>query len=151
MSNQEKNVTKEQVSSPGLSPETVSEPRDATDDEIRNLPHIVDRVPLAAWAAALIGAWERFGYYSMITIWRKIISHMVVASSSPSATFQLSYMTRQKITCRMNENLIRSQGPWVWASGPLQPYQTASSYSSSCHRHSSPLSPIPASGGTRRS
>ena len=45
-------------------------PRDATDDEIRSFPHVVGRVPLAAWAAALIGAWERFSYYCFISTWR---------------------------------------------------------------------------------
>jgi hypothetical protein len=46
-------------------------PRDATDEEIRNLPLVVDHIPLAAWAAALVGAAERFSYYSIISIWRK--------------------------------------------------------------------------------
>lgn len=45
-------------------------PRDATEEEIDTLPRIVDRVPFAAWAAALIGSAERFSYYAIISIWR---------------------------------------------------------------------------------
>lgn len=60
---------------PSASTEPVSDtdllPRDATDDEIRSLPRAVDRIPLAAWAAALVGSAERFSYYSIISIWRK--------------------------------------------------------------------------------
>lgn len=50
-------------------------PRDATEDEMRTLPRVVDRIPLAAWAAALIGAAERFSYYAIISIWRKQVPH----------------------------------------------------------------------------
>lgn len=46
-------------------------PRDATNDEIENLPHVVDRLPPEAWVAALIGASERFSYYCFVSIWRK--------------------------------------------------------------------------------
>ncbi|SPO04646.1 related to H+/oligopeptide symporter [Cephalotrichum gorgonifer] len=55
--------------------ETVSEARDATNDEIKSLPHVIDRVPPAAWAAALIGAWERFSYYCIITIWQNYMQN----------------------------------------------------------------------------
>jgi len=50
---------------------TTSESRDATKAEIRDLPHIVGHVPFAAWTAALIGAVERFGYYSAIMTLRE--------------------------------------------------------------------------------
>ncbi|GJD01078.1 oligopeptide transporter [Colletotrichum higginsianum] len=49
-----------------------SVPRDATDDEVENLPHLVDKLPPAAWAAALIGASERFSYYCFVSIWRAL-------------------------------------------------------------------------------
>ncbi|KAI8157007.1 hypothetical protein K4K49_005986 [Colletotrichum sp. SAR 10_70] len=45
-------------------------PRDATNDEIEKLPHVVDRLPPEAWVAALIGASERFSYYCFVSIWR---------------------------------------------------------------------------------
>lgn len=61
---------------PNLSTDPVSDsesalPRDATEEEIRTLPRAVDRIPPAAWAAALIGSGERFSYYAVISIWRK--------------------------------------------------------------------------------
>lgn len=46
-------------------------PRDATEDEIVTLPRVVDKIPLAAWAAAFVGSAERFSYYCIISIWRK--------------------------------------------------------------------------------
>lgn len=45
--------------------------RDATDDEIDKLPHIIDKLPPEAWAAAVIGASERFSYYCFVSIWRE--------------------------------------------------------------------------------
>jgi POT family proton-dependent oligopeptide transporter len=51
----------------------ISERREATEAEIHDLPHIVDRVPFVAWTAALIGAAERFGYYSTVITWRKYL------------------------------------------------------------------------------
>ena len=49
-------------------------PRDATDEEVHTLLKVVDRIPIAAWAAALVGAAERFSYYSTISIWREMAS-----------------------------------------------------------------------------
>ncbi|KAL2257918.1 hypothetical protein VTK26DRAFT_8974 [Humicola hyalothermophila] len=51
------------------------QPRDATEDEIRSLPRVVDKIPLAAWAAAMVGAAERFSYYSIISIWQNYMQH----------------------------------------------------------------------------
>lgn len=48
------------------------EAREATEAEIRELPHVTDHVPFAAWAAAIIGAIERFGYYSTVITWREL-------------------------------------------------------------------------------
>jgi POT family proton-dependent oligopeptide transporter len=56
---------------------TASERREATEAEIRDLPHIIDHVPLVAWTAALIGAAERFGYYSTVITWRKYTFEVV--------------------------------------------------------------------------
>lgn len=70
--------TKDQVSPLNLG---ISERRDATEAEIRDLPHIVDSVPFVAWAAALIGAAERFGYYSTVITWRKYISGSIISQS----------------------------------------------------------------------
>ena len=51
--------------------DALSLPRDATDDEIRSFPRVVDSIPLAAWGAALVGSSERFSYYATVSVWRK--------------------------------------------------------------------------------
>jgi len=61
------------ISEPVSDAESSLLPRDATEEEIRTLPRVVDRIPLAAWAAALVGAAERFSYYAIVTIWRKSV------------------------------------------------------------------------------
>ncbi|KAK7420418.1 peptide transporter ptr2 [Neonectria magnoliae] len=55
----ETNVAKEKSSSPDVPAQASPEQRDATEEEIKSLPHIIDKLPPAAWAAALIGASER--------------------------------------------------------------------------------------------
>ncbi|EMD85234.1 hypothetical protein COCC4DRAFT_76455 [Bipolaris maydis ATCC 48331] len=74
--------TKDQVSPLNLG---ISERRDATEAEIRDLPHIVDSVPFVAWAAALIGAAERFGYYSTVITWQNYMQHPRGNPSVPGA------------------------------------------------------------------
>ncbi|KAH7084353.1 oligopeptide transporter [Paraphoma chrysanthemicola] len=59
--------------------------REATEAEIRDLPHIVDHVPLVAWIAALIGATERFGYYSTVITWQNYMQNDRGVSSVPGA------------------------------------------------------------------
>ncbi|KAF2027053.1 oligopeptide transporter [Setomelanomma holmii] len=61
------------------------ERREATEAELRDLPHIVDRVPFVAWAAALVGAAERFGYYSTVITWQKYMQHDRGHPSVPGA------------------------------------------------------------------
>ena len=51
------------------------ERRDATEEEIRSLPHVVDEIPLAVWIAELVGAAERFTYYGLTTPWRELEVH----------------------------------------------------------------------------
>jgi len=46
-------------------------PRDATQQEIDSLPHVADKLPFAAWAVILAGAFERFTYFGLIAPWRK--------------------------------------------------------------------------------
>jgi POT family proton-dependent oligopeptide transporter len=53
-------------------------PRDATEDEIRTLPRVVDKIPVAAWAAALVGSAERFSYYCIISIWREFYYPLII-------------------------------------------------------------------------
>ena len=48
----------------------VFERRDATEEEIRSLPHVVDKIPVTVWVAESIGAAERFTYYGITAPWR---------------------------------------------------------------------------------
>jgi hypothetical protein len=52
-------------------------PRDATEEEIESLPHITDRIPLAAWVVVLAEAAERSTYFSIIAPWRTFIRHLL--------------------------------------------------------------------------
>lgn len=47
-------------------------PRDATQEEIDALPHVADKLPFAAWAVIVAGAFERFTYFGLIAPWRKL-------------------------------------------------------------------------------
>lgn len=44
---------------------TEYERRDATEDDVKTLPHIVDPIPLAVWIALVAGALEGFTYYAV--------------------------------------------------------------------------------------
>ncbi|KAK3290960.1 oligopeptide transporter [Chaetomium fimeti] len=60
-------------------------PRDATDEEVHTLPRVVDRIPIAAWAAALVGAAERFSYYSTVSIWQNYMQNERNSRAIPGA------------------------------------------------------------------
>lgn len=45
--------------------------REATEDELKNLPRVVDEVPSVVWIALLAGAAERFTFYAISAPWRK--------------------------------------------------------------------------------
>lgn len=45
--------------------------REATEDEIVNLQHVVDSVPAVVWVALVAAAAERFTFYAATTPWRK--------------------------------------------------------------------------------
>ncbi|TDZ61176.1 Peptide transporter PTR2 [Colletotrichum trifolii] len=62
-----------------------SYPRDATDEEVESLPHVVDRLPPRAWAAALIGASERFSYYCFVSIWQNYMQNERASRAVPGA------------------------------------------------------------------
>lgn len=46
------------------------ERRDATEEEIKDLPHVVDSVSRAVWVALIANATERFTFYAVTTPWR---------------------------------------------------------------------------------
>ncbi|KAF4830196.1 Peptide transporter PTR2 [Colletotrichum tropicale] len=60
-------------------------PRDATNDEIENLSHVVDRLPPESWVAALIGASERFSYYCFVSIWQNYMQNDRNSKQVPGA------------------------------------------------------------------
>ncbi|KAK4155284.1 putative peptide transporter ptr2 [Chaetomidium leptoderma] len=60
-------------------------PRDATDEEARTLPRVVDRIPAAAWAAALVGSAERFSYYAIVSIWQNYMQNERASRAVPGA------------------------------------------------------------------
>jgi hypothetical protein len=76
MNNTEEALEKSQEASV---PSTV-ECREATEAEIRDIPHTVDHVPFGAWTAAVIGAAERFGYYSTVITWREYSREPIVTT-----------------------------------------------------------------------
>ncbi|KAJ5437343.1 hypothetical protein N7491_003896 [Penicillium cf. griseofulvum] len=54
---------------------TERERRDATEDEIKTLPHVVDSIPLIVWIALVAGASERFTYYAVTTPWQNYMQN----------------------------------------------------------------------------
>lgn len=65
---------------------SVFSPREATADEIKSLPHVVDRLPFSAWAVIIAGAAERFAYFGVIAPWRTSL----VFSTLPLIYFNIS-------------------------------------------------------------
>ena len=52
--------------------EVDNQPRDATEDEVKTLRHVNDRIPIAAWIVILAGAAERATYFGIIAPWRTL-------------------------------------------------------------------------------
>jgi hypothetical protein len=50
------------------------ERRDATEEEIQTLRHVIDHLPFAVWIVAFAGAAERFTYYAVTAPWREFPS-----------------------------------------------------------------------------
>ncbi|KAF3004534.1 hypothetical protein E8E14_000105 [Neopestalotiopsis sp. 37M] len=49
--------------------------RPATDEEIKSLRHVTDRIPLRVWLVAVIAAAERFTYWSTQVTWQNFIQY----------------------------------------------------------------------------
>lgn len=47
------------------------ESRDATDEEVASLRHVIDKLPRKVWVSLMVSGAERFTYYSISTPWRK--------------------------------------------------------------------------------
>jgi hypothetical protein len=50
---------------------TEYERRDATEDEVRNLRHVVDSLPFVVWIDLVASGAEWFTFYAVTTPWRK--------------------------------------------------------------------------------
>lgn len=46
-------------------------PREATKEEIQELPHEVGNIPIAAWLVAFTGAASRLAWFGCTCVWRK--------------------------------------------------------------------------------
>lgn len=46
------------------------ERRDATEDEINELPHVADSISFIVWIALVVSGAERFLFYAATTPWR---------------------------------------------------------------------------------
>ena len=57
---------------PSAATEVLNQPRDATEEEIKTLRHVSDRIPIAAWIVILAGAAERATYFGIIAPWRTL-------------------------------------------------------------------------------
>ncbi|KAF9692384.1 hypothetical protein EKO04_009697 [Ascochyta lentis] len=62
-----------------------SQGREATEDEIQDLPHIIGKIPFEAWVAALLGAAERFDYYSTVITWQNYMQNERGVPAVPGA------------------------------------------------------------------
>lgn len=49
--------------------------RRPTSEEISSLPHVVDKIPFAAWAVIFAGAFERFTYFGLIAPWQNYMQN----------------------------------------------------------------------------
>ncbi|KAL8980140.1 MAG: hypothetical protein Q9205_004699, partial [Flavoplaca limonia] len=68
-------VPNTEKSVPAQNLELGSHPRDATEDEVATLPHVTDRIPIAAWIVILAGAAERATYFGVIAPWQNYMQN----------------------------------------------------------------------------
>ncbi|KAF5585432.1 proton-dependent oligopeptide transporter POT family [Fusarium subglutinans] len=61
------------------------ERRDATEEEIKELRHVVDSVSLAVWVALVANATERFTFYAVTTPWQNYIQNPADSVVVPGA------------------------------------------------------------------
>jgi POT family proton-dependent oligopeptide transporter len=56
------------------------ERRDATEEEVKELRHVVDSVSMAVWVALIANATERFTFYAVTTPWRAYAQPLLTLS-----------------------------------------------------------------------
>lgn len=50
--------------------------REATEEEVKELRHVVDSVPFIVWVALVANATERFTFYAVTTPWRAYLKEL---------------------------------------------------------------------------
>ncbi|KAE8386474.1 POT family-domain-containing protein [Aspergillus alliaceus] len=60
-------------------------PRDATNEEIDSLRHVVDKLPRKVWVSLLVSGAERFTYYTITTPWQNYIQNAPGDGAVPGA------------------------------------------------------------------
>ncbi|KAI9659785.1 MAG: peptide transporter ptr2 [Bathelium mastoideum] len=50
-------------------------PRDATEEEIHSLRHVIDKIPFTVWLVAFTGAASQFGYYGVTIPWQNYMQN----------------------------------------------------------------------------
>ncbi|TVY79814.1 Peptide transporter PTR2 [Fusarium oxysporum f. sp. cubense] len=88
------------------------ERRDATEEEIKELRHVVDSVSLAVWVALIANATERFTFYAVTTPWQNYIQNPVDSVAVPGA-LGLGQATATNITSAFL--FLSFLLPTVWA------------------------------------
>ncbi|KAH8692743.1 oligopeptide transporter [Talaromyces proteolyticus] len=61
------------------------EKRDATEDEVESLPHVVDSLPFVVWIALVAGGAERFTFYAVTTPWQNYMQYDQNSIAVPGA------------------------------------------------------------------
>ncbi|MCJ1265026.1 peptide transporter ptr2 [Lobaria immixta] len=70
---------------PSVATEVINQPRDATEEEIKTLRHVSDRIPTAAWIVILAGAAERATYFGIIAPWQNYMQNARESNDNPGA------------------------------------------------------------------
>lgn len=75
-------------------PKNQDERRDATEEEIQNLRHVVDSLPFVVWIALIASGAERFTFYAVTTPWRKFWNQYLYIKHTHTEIFLLQRITR---------------------------------------------------------
>ncbi|MCJ1250448.1 hypothetical protein MMC30_007676 [Trapelia coarctata] len=65
--------------------DTRQERRDATEEEIKTLRHVVDNIPTPVWIALFVGAAERFTYFGITAPWQNYMQNSLDDAAVPGA------------------------------------------------------------------
>ncbi|KAH7075833.1 oligopeptide transporter [Paraphoma chrysanthemicola] len=56
-----------------------------SDEDIKNLRHVVDDLPITVWIASFVGAAERFTFYGLTAPWQNYMQNALDARGAPGA------------------------------------------------------------------